>query len=91
MIKVKFGKNNRLEAKFSGSQWKSDDKDVTKMLNSFLDPDEVSVSDAYWTSEYDSKVHGLDGVALDAIAFLEPEVVEYEPDEIPVEEKGVVF
>lgn len=88
MIKIKFGKN--LEATFSGSRWKSKNKDAAKMLNGFLDLDEVSVSDAYRTSEYDSEVYGLDGVALDAVAFLKPEVVEYEPDEILAEEKGVV-
>ena len=91
MIKIKFGFNNGFEAKFSGSRWKSKDRDVAKMLNGFLDLDEVSVSDAYRTSEYDSTVYGLDAKALDGVAFLEPEVVEYEPDEIPAEEEGVVI
>ncbi len=88
MIKIKFGKN--LEATFSGSSWKSDDRDVAKMLNGFLDLDEVSVSDAYRSSEYDSTVHGLDAKALDSVAFLELEVTEYVADEIPAEEEGVV-
>ena len=89
MIKIKFGKN--FEATFSGSRWKSKNKDAAKMLNGFLDLDEVSVSDAYRTSTYDSTVHGLDGVALDSVAFLEPKIVEYVADEIPAEKKGVVI
>ena len=89
MIKIKFGKN--FEATFTESSWKSDDNDAAKMLNGFLDLDEVTVSDAYRTSTYDSTVHGLDSVALDSVAFLEPKIIEYVADEIPVEEKGVVI
>ena len=89
MITIKFGKN--YEATFSESSWKCDDENVQKMLNDFLDLDEVTVSDAYRTSKYDASVYGLDSVALDAVSFLEPEIIEYEPDEIPEEVEGVVF
>lgn len=88
MIKIKFGKD--YEATFSGERWRCDDKDVQRVLNGLLDLDEVRVSDAYRTCEYDSTVHGLDGVALDAVAFLGPDLVGHEPDEVSVEEKGVV-
>lgn len=89
MIAIKFDKN--FEATFSGERWKCDDEDVQRILNDTLDLDEVSVSDAYRTSEYDASVYGLDGVALDAVSFLEPEIIEYVPDEIPEEQEGVVF
>ena len=89
MITIKFGKN--YEATFSDERWKCDDEDVRKMLNGFLDLDEVTVSDAYRTSKYDASVYGLDSVALDAVSFLKPEIIEYEPDEIPEEIEGVVF
>ncbi len=86
MITVKF---YDIEATFSGERWKCDDDEVRKMLNDSFDTDEVVISDAYRTSEYDKKVIGLDGVALDAIAHLNPEIVEYEEDTIPKEQEGV--
>lgn len=88
MIKIKFGKN--YEATFSDQRWKCDDKVAQKMLNVMLDLDDVSVSSAYRTSEYDKDVFGLDGVALDSVSFLSPEIAEYEPDLILEEEEGVV-
>ncbi len=87
MITIEF---NDVEATFSGERWKCDDEVVRKMLNDSFDMDEVAVSDSYRTSEYDENVVGLDGVALDAVAFLKPEIIEYSQDSVPEEEEGIV-
>lgn len=86
MIKVKFP--NKTEATFSGTRWRSDDKDLQRMLNGTLDMDEVTVSDAYRVFK---KAVGLDAVALEAVWHLGPEVVENAPPETVPEEKGVVY
>ena len=88
MIKIKFGKDDGLEATFSGSRWKSDDKVVQRMLNDTLDLDEVAVSDAY--REF-KKAVGLDAVALEAVWHLEPELIENSPLEFASEKEGVVY
>jgi len=88
MITVKF---YDIEATFSGERWKCDDKVVQKMLNESFDTDEIAVSDAYRISNFDTSVIGLDGVVLDAIAHLDPEIVEYVPEVIPEEQEGVVI
>lgn len=88
MITIKF---NDIEATFSGERWKCDNKDVRKMLNDSFDMDEVTVSDTYRVSEYDKTVTGLDAMALDAVAFLKPEIVEYSQDLVPEEEEDVVI
>lgn len=89
MIKIRL--SNKIEATFSDMRWKCDDKDVQKILNDAFNLDEVTVSDAYRVSEYDNDITGLDAVILDAVAFLKPKIIEYVPDEIPEEVKGVVF
>jgi len=87
MIKIKI---NNAVATFDG-QWSSDDAEVQKFLNSTFDINEFGPSVTYAISKYDKSVHGLDGAALDAIRILEPEIVEYVPDEIPEEQEGVVI
>ena len=86
MIKIRLP--NEIEATFSGTRWRCDDRDVQKMLNSTLDMDEVTVSDAYRTFH---GALGLDAVALKAVWHLGPEVTENVPPETVPEEKGVVY
>lgn len=88
MITIKF---NDVTATFSGERWKCDDEDSRKMLNDSFDMDEVAVSDSYRVSEYDETVTGLDAVALDAVAFLKPEIIEYLEDSVLAEEEGVII
>ena len=87
MITIKI---NDITATFSGERWKCGDKVVQQMLNDSFDTDEIAVSDGYRISKYDTDVIGLDGVALDVVAHLRPEIIEYEADVIPEEEKEVV-
>ena len=86
MIKIRLP--NKVEATFSGTRWRCDDKDVQEMLNGTFDADEVSVSDAYRVFK---KAEGLDAVALKAVWHLDPELVENVPPETVPEEKGVVY
>jgi len=88
MITIKL---NNILATFNGEQWSSDNERVQEFLNNTFDINEFGPSVTYETSKYDKNVHGLDGAALDAIATIKPEVIEYIPDEIPEEQEGVVI
>jgi len=88
MITIKL---NNIIATFSGEQWTSDNERVQEFLNNTFDINEFGPSVTYAISEHDKSVHGLDGAALDAIAILKPEIVEYVPDKIPEEQEGVVI
>ena len=87
MITVKI---DTVEATFEYESWKCKDKATEVFLNDWFDIDEISVSDAYRESKYDKSVTGIDGVVLDSIAFLQPEIIEYIPRVIK-EEKGTVI
>ena len=87
MITVKI---DTVKATFEYESWKCKDKATEVFLNDWFDIDEISVSDAYRESKYDKSVTGIDGVVLDSIAFLQPEIIEYIPRVIK-EEKGTVI
>lgn len=76
---------------FSNEQWACKDAEIQKSLNDTFNIDDIIVSNVYQISKYNRSVHGLDGVALDAIALLKPEIIEYIPDKIPEEQEGVVI
>jgi len=85
MIKVKI---SNLEATFDNLKWTCDDENLQKILNMYFDIDEVGPGAAYINYK---KAVGLDAVALRAIGFLSPKLIENSPEEIPKEVKGTVI
>ena len=82
---------NKKKAVFNIDQWSSNDIATKRILNDLFDTDSVSVSDTYKVSKYNKTIQGVDAVALDTIANLKPEIIEYIPDELPIETTGVVI
>jgi len=85
MIKVKI---SNLEATFDNLKWTCDDENLQKILNMYFDIDEVGPGAAYINYK---KTVGLDAVALRAIGFLSPKLIENNPEKIPEEAKGTVI
>ena len=85
MIKVKI---ENFEATFDNLKWTCDDANLQKVLNMYFDIDEIGPGAAYITYK---KAIGLDAVALRAIGFLSPKLIENNQKEIPEEVKGTVI
>lgn len=80
---------NNISATFNKGIWICKDRNTEQILGSSFDETKLLVSDTYKMSEYFDGIQGIDSVALDAISNLKPKVIEYIPDDLPIEEPGV--